>query len=42
MRRFTPFLLLALVWAPAAHAAKPKADLEVAASAPGSSPSALT
>jgi hypothetical protein len=35
MRRFTPFLLLALVWAPAAHAAKPKADLEVVASAPG-------
>ena len=35
MRRLTPFLLLALVWAPAAHAAKPKADLEVVASAPG-------
>ena len=35
MRRITPFLLLALVWAPAAHAAKPKADLEVVASAPG-------
>jgi Ca2+-binding RTX toxin-like protein len=35
MRRFTPFLLVALVWAPAAHAAKPKADLEVVASAPG-------
>ena len=35
MRRFTPFLLLALVWAPAAVAAKPKADLEVKASAPG-------
>ena len=35
MRRITPFLLLALVWAPAAHAAKPKADLDVVASAPG-------
>ena len=35
MRRFTPLLVLALVWAPAALAAKPKADLEVVASAPG-------
>src|SRR5688572_4662043 len=35
MRRFTPFLLLALVWATPVHAAKPKADLEVMASAPG-------
>ncbi len=35
MRRFTLLLVLALVWAPAALAAKPKADLEVVASAPG-------
>jgi Ca2+-binding RTX toxin-like protein len=35
MRRFIPLLVLALAWAPAALAAKPKADLEVVASAPG-------
>jgi hypothetical protein len=35
LRRFTLLLLVALVWAPAALAAKPKADLEVTASAPG-------
>ena len=35
MRRITLVLLLALVWAPAASAAKPKADLAVSATAPG-------